>query len=77
MEIVSAKDFRANQTIALTKALNGEPVFLSSRLGMFRITHVAEDDTLTARICRGLEEVKMIREGKLPRKSVKDMLDEL
>ena len=43
MEIVSARDFRANQTKILTKALNGESILLSSRIGTFKITPVAAD----------------------------------
>ena len=77
MEIVSARTFRANQTNILAKALNGESVLLSSRLGMFKITPVTEDDTLTTRICEGLKEVKMIESGKLPAKSARTFLDEL
>lgn len=77
MEIVSARDFRANQTRILTKALQGESVLLSSRVGMFKITPITEEDTLTTRICKGLDQVKMIREGKLPRRTIQQMLDEL
>ncbi len=77
MEIVSARDFRANQTNILTKALKGESVLLSSRIGMFKITPVTEEDSLTTRICKGLEQVKMIEEGKLPRRTIQDMLNEL
>ena len=77
MEIVSARDFRANQTNILTKALNGESILLSSRVGMFKITPVTEEDTLTTRICKGLKQVKMIQEGKLPRRTIQDMLNEL
>lgn len=77
MEIISARDFRANQTNILTKALRGESVLLSSRIGMFKIVPVTEEDSLTTRICKGLEQVKMIEEGKLPRRTIQDMLDEL
>lgn len=77
MEIVSARDFRANQTNILTKALKGESVLLSSRIGMFKIIPVTQEDTLTTRICKGLEQVKNIEEGKLPRRTIQDMLDEL
>lgn len=77
MVIVSARDFRANQTNILTKALNGESILLSSRIGMFKITPVTEEDTLTTRICKGLKQVKLIQEGKLPRRSVQDMINEL
>lgn len=77
MEVVSARNFRANQTNILTKALKGESILLSSRIGMFKITPVTEEDTLTTRICNGLKQVKMIQEGKLPRRTIQDMLDEL
>lgn len=77
MEIISARDFRSNQTNILTKVLNGESVILSSRVGMFKILPVTEEDTLTTRICKGLEEVKMIEDGKLPRLTIQEMLDEL
>lgn len=77
MEIISARDFRSNQTNILTKVLNGESVILSSRVGMFKILPVTDEDTLTTRICKGLEEVKMIEDGKLPRLTIQEMLDEL
>lgn len=37
---------------------------------------VTEDDTLTSRISEGLGEVKIIMDGRLPRRSVQDMLEE-
>lgn len=77
MQIVRARDFRANQTSILTKALRGESVLISSRVGVFKIVPVTEDDTLTTRICEGLKEVQMIESGKLPGKSARDFLDEL
>ena len=77
MEIISARDFRANQTVILNKVLEGESILLSSRVGMFKITPVTEEDTLTTRICKGLKQVKMIEEGKLPRRTIQNMLDEL
>lgn len=77
MQIVSARDFRANQTNILTKALRGESVLLSSRVGMFKIVPVTEEDTLTTRICEGLREVKQIESGLRPAKSARDFLDEL
>ncbi|MDE7437842.1 MAG: hypothetical protein K2M93_05100 [Muribaculaceae bacterium] len=35
------------------------------------------DNTLTNRICRGLLQVKMIKEGKLPRKSIDEILENI
>lgn len=77
MEIVSAREFRSNQSSILAKVKNGVSVLLTSRMGTFKILPVTEEDTLTTRICKGLEQVKMIEEGKLPRRTVQDMLDEL
>lgn len=77
MEIVSARNFRTNQTAVLTKAKRGESVLISSRVGMFKIVPVAEEDTLTSRICEALRQVKLMEEGKLPSKSARDFLNEL
>lgn len=77
MEIVSAREFRASQTAILNKALKGESVLLTSRIGLFKIVPVTEEDTLTTRITRGLEEVKQIREGKTKGYTVDELLDEL
>ncbi len=77
MQIVSAREFRSNQGKFLNAAKNGQSVLLKSRYGNFKITPVSEEDSLTARICRGLKQVKMIEEGKLPYKTVQDLLDEI
>lgn len=50
---------------------------LSSRVGMFKIVPVSDEDSLTSRICEGLREVKMTEEGKIPVKSARAFLDEL
>ncbi len=77
MQIVSAREFRSNQGKFLNAAKNGQSVLLKSRYGNFKITPVTEEDSLTARICRGLKQVKMIEEGKLPYRTVQDLLDEI
>lgn len=77
MQIVSAKEFRANQGKFLTAARNGQSVMLISKYGNFKITPATEEETLTTRICRGLKQVKMIQEGKLPYRTVQDMLNEI
>lgn len=77
MHIVSARDFRSNQSNILAMAQKGESVLLSSRLGMFKILPVTEEDALTTRVCKGLQQVKNIEEGKLPRRTINDMLNEL
>lgn len=35
------------------------------------------EENLTSRICKGLEQVKMIQEGKLPRRTIQDMLNDI
>ena len=80
METISARQFRSNQSAILKKALAGENVLLTSRLGTFKIIPVKKagrEKTLTERICEGLREVKLIREGKIKAKSAKDFLNEL
>lgn len=77
MEIMSTREFRSNQTAVLTKALEGKKVFLRTRVGTFRLMPVEERQSLTTRICDGLREVKLMREGKLPKRSAREFLDEL
>jgi prevent-host-death family protein len=77
MQVVSAREFRANQGKYLIKANEGQSVLLTSRYGNFKIVPISEEDNLTTRICRGLQQVKLIEEGKLPRRTIEDLLDEL
>ena len=77
MEIITAREFRANQSNILKKAKAGESVLLSSRIGMFKITPVTEADTLTEKIVRGLIQVKLTEEGKMKAKTLDELLDEL
>ncbi len=77
MQVVSAREFRANQSRILTAARAGESVMLTSRVGDFKIVPITEDDTLTDRICRGLEQVKLIREGKAKSYTVDELLNGL
>lgn len=77
MEIITTREFRANQGKFLTAAKRGQSVILKSRYGNFKITPVTEEDALTTRISKSLSQVKMIKEGKLPRRTIQDLLDEL
>lgn len=77
MQVVSAREFRSNQGKYLNAAKSGQSVMLTSRYGNFKITPITEEDSLTARICEGLKEVKMIEEGKLPCRTIQDLLNEL
>lgn len=77
MQVVSAREFRANMGKFLNAAKRGQSVLLTSRYGSFKITPVTEEDSLTERICRGLEEVKMIEDGKAKGYTLEELLDEL
>ena len=77
MEIISTREFRANQTAVLTKVKNGDSIILKSRVGSFKILPVTEEDTLTERICKGLCQVKQIKDGTLPRRTIQEFLDEI
>lgn len=77
MHIVSAREFRANQSAVLKKALAGESVLLNSRIRTFKILPITEEDSLTTRICKRLDEVKQIKENKLKGYSVDELINEL
>lgn len=77
MEIISAREFRANQTAILSKVNRGESVLLTSRVGTFKITPLTKEDKLTGRIEEGLKEVKQIKEGKMSAKPARKFIDEL
>lgn len=77
MQVVSAREFRANQGKFLNAAKRGQSVLLTSRYGNFKITPITEEDTLTERICEGLKEVKDIMDGKAKGYSLEDLLNEL
>lgn len=84
MEIISAREFRANQSKYLGMAYRGEDVILKSRgLGSFRLIpvssqdKVADKDDLTKRIGMALREVKLMKEGKIKEPSIENLLNEL
>ncbi|MCM1092554.1 MAG: type II toxin-antitoxin system prevent-host-death family antitoxin [Lachnospiraceae bacterium] len=77
MQVVSAREFRANQGKYLNAAKDGQSVMLTSRYGNFKITPITEEDSLTSRICEGLREVKKMIDGEIPSKSAREFLNEL
>ena len=86
MTVVSARDFRANQSHYFGLAKRGEHVVLKSRLGHFRLTPEAIEDVsdepkrdVTAEICRGMKEWKQYLDtGESDYfRPVEDLLDEL
>lgn len=77
MQVVSAREFRTNQTRVLKAARDGQSVMLTSRVGNFKITPISEEDTITEKICRGLDQVKLIKEGKMKGYTIDEVLDAL
>jgi hypothetical protein len=77
MQVISLSKFRTNQTATLLRAIQGESVFLTSRLGDFKLVPVSAEERIATRIREGLNEVKQIEAGKLPSKSANAFLNEL
>lgn len=74
MQVVSARDFRANQTKILTAARKGQTVVLTSRVGNFKIVPITDDDTIIERDFRAsMEEVKAHIEGKVSLPNARDI----
>ena len=71
--VLNIENGSAAQAIrALVKKMIGVRIVSDTR----NKTKSAEED-IASRICNGLKQVKMIQEGKLPRQTVEDMLNEL
>lgn len=77
MNVVRARDFRSNQGRYLNAAKSGMPLLLSSKYGDFIITKASPEESITSRICRGLKEVRLMREGKIKGYSIDEALNEL
>ncbi len=77
MKVISLSKFRSNQTATLLRAIQGESVFLTSRIGDFRLVPVSSEESIATRIREGLNEVKKIEAGELPRRTIEDLLNEL
>lgn len=77
MQVISLSKFRTNQTATLLRAIQGESVFLTSRLGDFKLVPVSAEERIATRIREGLNEVKQIEAGELPSKNANAFLDEL
>ena len=84
MEVVSTREFRANQKKYFGMANKGEDIILKSRnWGSFRLVPISQNDIvtnkpdLTERICQAIREVKLMREGKIKELSMDELLDEL
>ncbi len=84
MIIISARDFRTNQTKYLNLARAGEDVVLQSRSGNFKISPVLKEDgildkknDMMDRLRHALQEVKDARQGKIKLQTAEELLNEL
>lgn len=75
MQVISAREFRANQTKILSAARNGQTVMLTSRVGNFKIVPVTDDDAIVERDIRAsVDEVKAHLEGKIDLANARDIV---
>lgn len=77
MQVIPLSKFRTNQTATLLRAIQGESVFLTSRIGDFKLVPVSVEEKIATRIREGLNEVKRIEAGEQSAKSANAFLDEL
>ncbi len=65
MTIVTARDFRANQSKYIGMAFSGEDVFLTSRVGRVKLTPLYDDNVITPELQAKIEAArKAFREGR-------------
>ena len=69
MQVIPLSKFRTNQTATLLRAIQGESVFLTSRIGDFKLVPVSVEEKIATRI--------RIEAGEQPAKSANAFLDEL
>lgn len=75
MQVVTAREFRANQSRILTAARDGQSVMLTSRIGNFKIVPIDNEDVIIERHLRtALEEVKAHKEGKISLSNARDVV---
>ena len=75
MEVVTAREFRANQGKFLTAARNGQSVLLTSRYGNFKIVPVSSEDHIVERDMReAYAEVKAHIEGRIDLPRAEDIV---
>ena len=67
----------SDESATLLRAIQGESVFLTSRIGDFKLVPVSVEEKIATRIREGLNEVKRIEAGEQPAKSANAFLDEL
>lgn len=74
MQIVSAREFRANQGKYLTAAKAGQSVVMTSRYGNFKITPISQADEIVERDIReAYSEAQAHMEGRIELTKAKDI----
>lgn len=74
MQVVSAREFRANQTKILSAARDGQTVMLTSRVGNFKIVPITSEDTIIEKDLRqSIEEVRGHLEGRIKLTNARDI----
>lgn len=75
MIVVSARQFRENQTKILNAAINGRSIVLTSRLGNFKISPITEYDNIVESSLRSAhQEVQDHIQGKIDLPLAKDIV---
>ncbi len=75
MQVVTAREFRANQSRILTAARDGQSVLLTSRVGNFKIVPIdSEDAIIESHLKTALEEVKAHKEGRIKLSNARDVV---
>lgn len=89
MEVLSVSDYRNNLAASFDRADEGERVLIRRKNSLYALVSVGREDlSLSQRqqrqvdefaesLRRSWEQVKMMEEGKLPRRTIQNMLDEL
>ena len=74
MQVVSAREFRANQTKVLSAARSGQTIMLTSRVGVFKIVPITSEDEIVKRDIReSLEEVRNHMAGHIDLPNARDI----
>lgn len=89
MKALSVSDYRNNLAASFDRADEGEQVLIRRKNSLYALVSLGrEETTLSPRQQRQVdkfadslrhswEQVKMIEDGKLPRRTIQDMLDEI
>ena len=65
MQVISAREFRANQTRILKEARDGQTIMLTSKVGNFKIVPITNEDCIVEQEIRAAHaEVTAHLEGK-------------